>query len=146
MGRRQKALNGRILAMPVLVGVSAGLCFATKQNIGIYALGASLVALRVGSNERVTSACVPGTQANTLSNVPWYTCWLFVLIGFTLAVTVIMLPVLWSGGMERFVDYDFMNQRAYLRIAGIPYLDGVQRFLLVFTVRPLVLCHVETIG
>ena len=140
---KHKTPNGRMLAMPVLVGVSAGLCFATKQNIGIYALGASLVALWVGSNERVTSARMPGVQANTLSNVSWYACWLYVLIGFTLVVTVIMLPVLWSGGMEKFLDYGFINQHVYLRLAGISYLDGVQRFLLVFTVRPLITMVLE---
>src|SRR5262249_17993267 len=102
-------------------GVSAGFCFGAKQNIGIYALSTSLVALSVKSRELEKSAFI---------------CWLPALAGFGVVVSVTMLPVILSGGLEKFLDYGFINKRTYLESAGISYFDGVLRFFFASMIRP----------
>ncbi len=97
-----------------LAGGFAGLCFASKQNLGIYAFVAltatvllTLLAARAGWRKAGYAAllsCVAGV----------------------LVVCVTLLPVVLSGGIPQFLDFGFTNKRTYLRTAGISYLDGLR--------------------
>lgn len=107
----------RLLGMPAMAGAFAGLAFATKPHIGVYALGALALALLHGEprGERRAQRVVAA------------------LLAFTFIAVALLLPVWLSGGWPRFWDYAFLNKTTYLRLAGVSYLDGlmsVGRFFL----------------
>jgi hypothetical protein len=83
-----------------VAGGAAGLCFASKQNIGVYTLAALLVAVVIGplreQDKRLRDAII-------------------VLAVFVLVVTVVLLPVWLSGGYQEFLDYGFLGKGTYLR-------------------------------
>ncbi|WP_026370877.1 glycosyltransferase family 39 protein [Kallotenue papyrolyticum] len=99
----------------IAIGVLAGLTFAAKQNIGLYALAAALTAVALG-----------GAQ-------PWrvgrrtLTALLTVTAAFSLTCLLSILPVLLEGAWSQFVDYGFVNKRTYLRLGPIGYVDELKR-------------------
>lgn len=98
-----------------VAGVAAGLCFVTKQNIGLYALSALLLTVIVGSR-----------------GLRWSGRRLFfdivlILTAFILASVLVLLPVWLSGGAEKFLDYGFLNKGTYLRLGRLSYLEELSR-------------------
>jgi hypothetical protein len=109
--------SGRKRAPLAIAGLMAGLCFATKQNIGLYGWAAILLTValspmgRAAKRERL--AC------------------LFLVSGVFVTVSALaLLPVWLSGGMEKLVDYGFINKRTYIQVAGIPYLGQLSQLAL----------------
>lgn len=111
--------EGEILGTPVaeckakvalaIAAVSAGLCFATKQNLGLYAIAALWLAYAVSYRDIRMS---PRRLLEAL---------LLVSAVFLLSAGFILLPVWFSGGIEQFLDYGFLNKGTYLQFAQIPY-------------------------
>jgi len=98
-------------------GSAAGLSFAAKQNIGGYVLLAILGALLVqrwGTSRPLRRWTI---EIRTT------------LLAFLLAVALLFLPVWLSGGGSKFWDYGLINKQTYLRLAGIPYTQGLRRVL-----------------
>lgn len=93
-----------------LAGGAAGLCFASKQNYGVYALLAvTAVFLLLGDTsrrERVRALAVTTAV-------------------FALAAILPLVPVWLSGGGDALVDFGFANKGRYVGSAGVSYLDGV---------------------
>ncbi len=95
-------------------GIAAGLSFASKQNIGVYALMALLFTVVIGLwGKREIWRKLPVT-------VP------IALVSFCLVSALGVLPVSLSGGWTRFLDYGFMNRATYLQFARISYFDGIK--------------------
>jgi 4-amino-4-deoxy-L-arabinose transferase-like glycosyltransferase len=104
VGRSRRAL--------VLAGVACGMAFASKQNIGLYALGAVLL-LVLSSRPR------PGEtgRRRPLS---------LVSASFLLSAAATLVPVWWSGALPEFLDYGFLNKGTYPRRAGVSYFEGLR--------------------
>ncbi len=97
-----------------LAGGLAGLCFASKQNLGAYTFAAlggvlllTLLEVRAGWRQACRAAFVIAAAA-------------------ALTVLLTLVPVLMSGAFTQFLDYGFTNKRTYLRTAGISYFDGLR--------------------
>ncbi len=94
--------------------VMAGLCFATKQNIGVYTALALFATVALAAlEEPLPWRRLPRDGALALA---W----------FLLPIGVVLLPILLGGGWAQFVDYGFTNKRTYLRVGDIAYMDGVR--------------------
>ncbi len=96
-------------------GVIAGLCFATKQNIGGYAFVAFLLtvaASRVAAPQK-TSRLLGSTSISAL--------------GFGAVVSAIFATIYLSGGINRFIDYGFLNKTTYLNAAAVSYAGQLER-------------------
>ncbi len=78
-------------------GAACALAFCSKQNVGIYALAALLVTYLAGRR------LLPMLWATT---------------AFVLVTCVVLLPVVASGGLARYVDYGFSGKGAYLHAPG----------------------------
>ncbi len=106
---------GRFQALgPLAVaGVFAGLCFSTKQHLGLYALVAVLLATLFG---------IRGNRSIGQRRV---TATLLVLAAFSFTSFLVLLPVWVSGGGEKFLDYGFLNKVTYYQIARVSYFDGL---------------------
>ena len=87
-----------------LIGAAAcaALCFGSKQNIGLLALLAITV---VGG----------AYQAKKTLGWIWGV--------FALISTLILLPVLFSGGWKSFLDYAFINKTTYMQKGTIAYFS-----------------------
>lgn len=84
-------------------GAAAALAFASKQDVGIYALAALLITLAL---ERRLRSC------------------LLALSSFAFVVSS-MVGLLWlSGGLARYVDYGFTGKGAYVH-ARVPFALGM---------------------
>jgi len=92
-------------------GVLAGLCFASKQNVGLFVAAALLAAIRLRAGGR------EGWRGVGLAGAAFLA---------TLAVTII--PVLLSGGLPRLLDYGFLGKGAYAA-SGVSYLGKVRDLL-----------------
>lgn len=105
-------------------GVWVGCCFATKQNMGVYALAASwlILALKHLSWPEQQTAIAPRAWSRFGRET------FCVTLAGGLAVGLILLPVWWSGGLAKMIDYAFVNKRTYLRLGGISYFDGLREF------------------
>lgn len=89
-----------------LAGVLAGLCFASKQNVGVYAAGALLVAvLLAGTGGRIRSTLVAAGS-------------------FAGAVALTLVPVAATGGLTRLWEDGFANRGDFLQRAVIGYRQG----------------------
>jgi hypothetical protein len=100
----------------VIAGICAGLAFAAKQNLGVYALAAlclSLLAVDLG-----TWLSAPRLQAAALA-----------IGSFTLASGLILLPVLLTGGGPKLLDYGFLDQGTYMGHAQITYPSQLATWL-----------------
>ena len=87
-------------------GAAAGLAFASKQNVGIYALAALLATIPLaGVRDRLRDAGVA-------------------LAGFAVAAVLPIVPVAATGGFDAFVDYGFRNKGAYSDLGAVGYLEG----------------------
>jgi len=95
-------------------GSAAGLSFAAKQNIGVYVLLAILGALLIKRPGAHRDLCRWAIEIRTA------------ILAFSLAVALTFLPIWLGGGGSKFLDYGLINKQAYLRLAGIPYTDGLQ--------------------
>lgn len=98
----------------VLAGALAGAAFASKQNLGAYALGAVLLSAIAGCRVRR-----PSPQARRAAL-------LAASGGFTLVVALSILPVWRQGALAKFLDYAFLSKTLYLRHGGVSYLDGIR--------------------
>lgn len=91
-------------------GLAAGLCFASKQNVGLYALAALLLARARGSDP------VQSRGRQLLAPV----------VTFVGVAALALLPVLLSGAAAEFLDYCFLNTGTYVRLGARSYLDGLR--------------------
>jgi len=108
----------RLMLTLILSGVSAGLCFASKQNLGLYALTALLLTIAVVSRGK-----------RDIGNKLRFAIPL-VLTAFLLSVVAVLLPVAFNGGIEKFVEYGFINKVNYIRFGSESYLNGLMRLVL----------------
>jgi hypothetical protein len=95
-------------ALLLAAGALAGLCFASKQNMGVLALLALVAAV-----------CIAGRPRQLLS------LW----AAFAITTALALLPVLISGGMSALIDYGFTGKGAYVRFGQISYLSGLAGLL-----------------
>jgi hypothetical protein len=95
---------------PIVGGLTTGLCFVTKQNIGLYALVAFLMSM-------TASGAGSGLMRRELFRSASITA-----LGFALVCIVSLLPISFSGGTNNFIDYGFLNKVTYLQTAGVSYL------------------------
>jgi len=93
----------------VVAGVSAGLSFGTKQNIGAYALVGLCVAVIACRRE----ARMDGAEI--------LKALLLLSSAFCAVVGLVLLPVLLSGGFAKFLDYGFLGLGSYVRLGQISY-------------------------
>jgi hypothetical protein len=105
---------GRAHAYLALASVAAGLSFCSKQNYGLAALAALLVCAWIGS--RVAS------RKRRLQGLA------LILAAFAAVTILVHVPVYLSRGMEGLIDYGFANKAQYVRLASVPYSDGIQSF------------------
>ncbi len=107
---RVDSRDGRRAATMALAaaGFAAGLCFASKQNIGAYAAAALVASLAV---------VPPGWRALGRR---------LVIAGgaFALAPAVTMVPIWLDGAAGQFLAYGVLNKMTYLTHAAVGYLDG----------------------
>lgn len=102
-------------------GVAAGLCFASKYNIGLLAVGALTLAVLVTLWARRT----PWTAiARALTAV---------VTGFSLVVAAMLAVIAATGGLPAFVEYAFLNKTTYMAVGAAPYTAALG--LLVDAVR-----------
>jgi hypothetical protein len=90
-------------------GAAAGLCFAAKQNLGLYCLGAVLLSLWIVNVRRRRGIRL-------------------VLSVFALTASAILLPVFVTGGFKRYLIYGFAKT-TYLETSYVPYSAVFERFL-----------------
>jgi hypothetical protein len=113
---RQRRRGG--LYLLAIAGACAGLSFASKQNVGFYALVASLVA--VGFNYKNRDS----TWTRSLQSSRVLRSFGVLIIAFSLTVGLSLLPVWLEGGLEKLLDYGFTNKVNYLRHAGRSYFEA----------------------
>lgn len=101
----------------VAAGISAGFCFAGKQNLGLYTLAALCLAVVVVCRD--VRASVPHRSR----------AFALVLAAFSLAAGVILLPVWLSGAGVKLLDYGFFDQGSYMRYAQIGYRTQLGAFV-----------------
>lgn len=90
-------------------GGAAGLAFASKQNVGLYALAALLAAIILaGAGQRLRGAALA-------------------LAGFLACALVPIVPVLATGGLGKLVDYGFTNKSTYADVGRVSYLSGLRK-------------------
>ncbi|MDW8186262.1 MAG: hypothetical protein RMM07_13530 [Anaerolineae bacterium] len=109
---QRSRLPARRAARQRLAGAWAGLAFATKQNIGGYALIAALLAIALESTRGERWQQIAGTIG-----------------AFLLAGLLPFLPVVLEGSLPQFIDYGLTNKTTYLQLSGIPYHEGIQSFI-----------------
>ncbi|HBC93481.1 MAG TPA: hypothetical protein DCZ10_11465 [Pelotomaculum sp.] len=110
-----RAGKGKSTGALAAAGLAAGLCFVSKQNIGIYALGALLLVVACNSSSiRLKRQRKPADL-------------LLVLAAFFLVSALVFLPVWFSGGIEKLLDYGFFNKGTYIRLGRVSYLDGLSQ-------------------
>jgi hypothetical protein len=96
-------------ASPLLVaGICAGLGFVSKQNLGVYALGALCLSLLIVDLGKLLSAARLQAAAVAIGS-------------FAVATGLILLPVLLTGGGPKLLDYGFLDQGTYVGQAQITY-------------------------
>lgn len=91
-------------------GITAGLAFVSKQNVGVAAYAAAVIAaVRVAPAGSFRARRLAGLTA-----------------AFALPVVLTLLPVWWSGGLAGLLDYGFLGKGAYLRFGGVSPLEGLR--------------------
>jgi hypothetical protein len=113
-GLAQKHGGGRMLSA---AGIAAGLCAATKQNLGALALAAGCAAVI----ENAVSARRPFPAA-------FRQLVRFVSPFAAVVILAVVLPVAVSGGWNSFVYHGFASKRTYLE-AAVPFTGQIQRIL-----------------
>jgi hypothetical protein len=92
----------------VVIGVLAGLSFASKHNVGLLALVAALVAIGIDrrrSNDGLRTATA--------------------VAAFSATVVTILIPVLVSGGLPRLLEYGLLGKGAYVLTGNVSYLASL---------------------
>ncbi|MBN1148579.1 MAG: hypothetical protein JXA78_15070 [Anaerolineales bacterium] len=116
--------NERLKPAWPLLGIaaaSAGLSFASKQNIGLFSLAALMAAILVIHLETRR-----GNQALIWS--------LITALGvFLLSVSLALLPVMLSDSWERFLEYAFLGQSSYLEVGRMPYTGELRQMYTIST-------------
>ena len=104
-------------------GVAAGLAFFAKPTVGALALAAVAIVVVVAlARDRQASI---GSLASA---------WGAATLAFSTVAVLILIPVAWSGGWEKLLDYGFLNKGTYLRVGRVPYFEELGTF--VATLRP----------
>jgi hypothetical protein len=103
-------------AAVAIAGLCAGLGFASKQNLGLYALVA--LCLSVLIMDRGAGLSAPCLQAVALA-----------IGSFSLTAGLILLPVLLTGGGPKLLDYGFLDQGTYVGHAQITYTSELATWL-----------------
>jgi hypothetical protein len=96
----------------VIAGAAAGLCFASKQNLGVCVIGALGVA---------ALACGGGWAARR----QWPRRFVLTAAPCLIVVVAFLLPVFASGGGEGFVGYGFAGLGTFARMADYAYETGL---------------------
>lgn len=91
-------------------GLLAGVCFVTKQNLGLYCLAAIVLSMVIAA----------GWTVGALRGM------IVAIAGFAISAAVVLLPVYVSGGLDRFLLYGF-GKSAYLQVGGVPYSAALDR-------------------
>lgn len=86
-------------------GLFAGLAFAAKQTIGVFALGAAVASL-------------PLLGLGPRSILP-------LVGGFLLGALPPLIPVVWQGGLPDLWEYGFAGKGLYLRTTSFLYLESL---------------------
>jgi hypothetical protein len=112
--RRPTATEGGMQAdgWLAVAGAAAGLCFASKQNLGVCAIAALCL--------------VAGTEGGGWANRRlWPRRFVFIGGAFLTTAAAVLLPIVASGGVDRFLEYGFTNKGTYVRAAGYDYTAGL---------------------
>jgi hypothetical protein len=109
--------SGKSTRSILFAGAWAGLAFASKQSIGLLAAVALWVAVLAALREF-------GFTARHLVSAG-LASWSVLLVVALLP----LVPVLASGGAEKFLEYSLLNRLAYIRAASISYVDGLQEMV-----------------
>jgi hypothetical protein len=96
----------------VAAGLATGLCFVSKHNLGAFAVAALALATATYGGGWENRRQWPRIVALTAGP--------FLIVTFA-----VMLPVLATGGMDKFLEYGFGNKETYLSAARIDYSDGL---------------------
>jgi hypothetical protein len=104
----------------IWAGALAGLSFASKQNVGAFALVALLVSIAAGGAAR--RRWLPGTVV--------------ALAAFAAAAGIVLLPVWLGGGSERFARYGITGKDVYLEVGAVPYSAALSRLWTAVTRLP----------
>lgn len=94
----------------ILAGVAAGLAFLSKQNLGLLALGASIVGI-VSAPGATTSVRLRGAGMAALA--------------FVVVSALGLVPVAVTGGLPDLLEYGFLGKRQYVQLAAVSYLTGL---------------------
>ena len=95
-----------------IAGLAAGLCFASKQNIGTAALLAVITTVAAAKVWRHG-----GTDLRYLSALA------SVCVAFAITVAVSLAPVALTGGIPGLLDYGFVAKGKYLSLGGASYFQ-----------------------
>jgi hypothetical protein len=96
----------------VAAGTAAGLCFVSKHNLGAFAVAALAMA----------TATYGGGWANRRQ---WPRIVALTAGPFLIVTLAVMLPVLTTGGLDKFLEYGFGSKETYLSAARIDYGEGL---------------------
>jgi hypothetical protein len=115
--RVRDAGDGRLRWLAA-AGVSAGLSFAAKPTTGALAAAAvgivAIAAIAQGGRSGARAVALACGAAS---------------LAFAMVVTLLLVPVAWSGGWEKFLDYSFLNKGTYLRVGRVPYFEELATYL-----------------
>jgi len=107
--RKQFQSGSKAYKSLIAAGICAGLCFASKQNVGLGAIAALLITVAI------TSAGIKDRSRS----VPYAVA----LIAFLLVSGVLLAPILLSGAKDKFIEYCFTGKKTYLNL-HLAYLMG----------------------
>ena len=99
----------RAAALLAAAGIAAGLSFASKQNLGVYAAIALAVSVAVGSRDR-----------RALSRAG-----IIAAAGFALAAGITLIPIWLDGAAGPLLRYGLLNKTTYVERAATTYLKEV---------------------
>jgi hypothetical protein len=111
--------------------IFAGLCFCSKQNVGLLALLALLLVGGIVCKSRSVKI------EEALKQVA------LILVTFLIVVFAVLLPTIFEGGWENFLDYAWLNKKRYLDAEHCSYFLQLPHFdsysLLIFCAPALIL-------
>ena len=96
----------------MLAGIAAGLCFASKQNLGVYAAAAIGAVVLTSAGGWANRNAWPGSIVRAA-------------VAFLIPLALMLVPVLTSGGGAAFLDYGFTNKGTYLQQGGLSYGENL---------------------
>jgi hypothetical protein len=109
---RLNATNKNLITL-IMAGISAGLCFSSKYNIGIYLLTALILSLFLEKHRYA----IPIKKLFINTSI--------LLVSFVVPIILTLLPVMLSGGFSKFLEYGFFAKGNYLELGKISYFDGL---------------------